>query len=253
MRIDRRLTLLGVMLVILSTVMATQYATTKIGFSYGIVNPSMADIRFVGSDNSSDGIRLIRCASSNDTGLISINFGNFSAWTNKTYTAAFAIVNEEPFAINITDINVTMISPANQPDYLQIWLHSDGDKDITQDSTYAFMWNNGTKIGDDSPTRWILGPGDQNYYTMQSNVSDALTVINPKWDDTAKLYNVTPEIDPAVNGSTTAWNRLVNFSSDYVWVQISLNIPKTVDATSIAQHYGTIWISFEATTHLKQN
>ena len=54
MRIDRRLTFIGVMLVVLSMTMATQYATTKVSYTFGIVHPSNADIRFVGSDNSSD-------------------------------------------------------------------------------------------------------------------------------------------------------------------------------------------------------
>lgn len=47
MRIDRRLVLIGVMLIVLSMTMATQYAVTKVGYSYSIVHPSDADIRFI--------------------------------------------------------------------------------------------------------------------------------------------------------------------------------------------------------------
>ena len=237
------------MLVILSTVMATQYATTKIGFSYGIVHPSMADIRFIGSDNSSDGIRLLRVASANNTALIYMNFGNFSAWTNKTYTAAFAIVNEEPFAINITDINISMIEPAGQlADYTQIWLHADRDQNIQTDTEYAYMWNNRSKIVD--TTGWVLSYGDQNANTMRGNVSNAATEILPQWDDTAKVYYTGSNIN-AKNATRATWARNLNFSSDFVWVQISINIPKTVAAADIATHTGQIWISFEATTHMK--
>ena len=46
MRLDRRLTLIGIMIIVLSVTMATQYATTKVGYSYSIVHPSNADIRF---------------------------------------------------------------------------------------------------------------------------------------------------------------------------------------------------------------
>ncbi|MEA3458072.1 MAG: hypothetical protein U9R21_05280, partial [Candidatus Thermoplasmatota archaeon] len=70
MKIDRRLMLLGVMLVVLSVAVATQYATTKVNYSYSIVHPSNADIRFVASDNSSeDGNRLLRVAD-NDSKLM---------------------------------------------------------------------------------------------------------------------------------------------------------------------------------------
>ena len=60
MRLDRRLTLIGIMIIVLSVTMATQYATTKVGYSYSIVHPSNADIRFIGADNSSDGTMVLR-------------------------------------------------------------------------------------------------------------------------------------------------------------------------------------------------
>jgi hypothetical protein len=68
MRLDRRLTLIGIMIIVLSVTMATQYATTKVGYSYSIVHPSNADIRFIGSDNSSDGTMVLRVDSDNSSG-----------------------------------------------------------------------------------------------------------------------------------------------------------------------------------------
>ncbi len=56
MRIDRRLMLIGVMLIVLSMTMATQYAVTKVGYSYSIVHPSDADIRFIVYDKAPDNI-----------------------------------------------------------------------------------------------------------------------------------------------------------------------------------------------------
>jgi len=68
MRLDRRLTLIGIMIIVLSVTMATQYATTKVGYSYSIVHPSNADIRFIGSDNSSDGTMVLRVDGDNSSG-----------------------------------------------------------------------------------------------------------------------------------------------------------------------------------------
>ncbi len=68
MRLDRRLTLIGIMIIVLSVTMATQYATTKVGYSYNIVHPSNADIWFIGSDNSSDGTMVLRVDGDNSSG-----------------------------------------------------------------------------------------------------------------------------------------------------------------------------------------
>jgi len=46
--------------------MATQYAVTKVGYEFSIVHPSDADIRFIGSDNSTDG-RVLRVDGANGT------------------------------------------------------------------------------------------------------------------------------------------------------------------------------------------
>ena len=104
MRIDRRLVLIGVMLIVLSMTMATQYAIIRTSYSYSLVHPSNADIRFIASDNSTDGIFLLRINGTNGTtnSELILSFGNISANQNKTYTAAFGIVNEESVAVNIT-------------------------------------------------------------------------------------------------------------------------------------------------------
>ena len=128
MNISRRLMLIGVMLIVLSMTMATQYVTTKIGYSYSIVHPSEADIRFIGSDNSSDDIRILRMTGANTTSALELRFGgNISANQNKTYTCAFGIVNEENYAVNITHINVSA-EGGTSLDYMQIWLHGNRTK-----------------------------------------------------------------------------------------------------------------------------
>jgi len=226
MNIDRRLTILGVMLVVLSMTMATQYATTKVGYTYSIVHPSNADIRFIGSDNGSNG-RILK-ALNNGTGMevLEINFGNWSANSNKTYTAAFGIVNEELMEVNITHISVSNTTGA---DYMQIWLHGNRSKNAIYDASSVFIWNKGVDLGFNSNTSaWTLAPGDQNPSTMSDGIDDLPT----DWDnDSGVRYSV------ANNASASG-------VSDFVWVQISIDIPAAADQTGL--HEGTIWIHFKA-------
>jgi hypothetical protein len=226
MKAERKLTFVGVMLIVLSMTMATQYATTKVGYSYTIVHPSNADIRFIGSDNSSDG-RVLRVDGSNSTKVsLILEFGNWSADSNKTYTAAFGIVNEEMIAVNIMNINVS--ANGSDPDYLQIWIHGDRDQKIQNDGTSVYMWNNGSSENPDTSVAWTLGAGDRN----TSNMTNGTLNIPTPWDTTRHVrYSVN---------DTSAQNG----TSDFVWVQVSLNIPKNPDAS--ASRTGRIWIHFKA-------
>jgi len=227
MNLDRRLTILGVMLVVLSMTMATQYATTKVSYTYSIVHPSDADIRFIGSDNGSDG-RVLK-AINNGTGIetVQLSFGNWSANSNKTFTAAFGIVNEEIMAVNITHINVSTTTGFS---YLQIWLHSNRSINAVDDVGSVFIWNNGSTGYTSSSCAWRLGPGNQDPSNM---CADGITQLPTLWDDTA-----------GVRYSTNNANYSINGTSDFVWVQVSINIPASADQTGI--HDGTIWIHFKA-------
>ena len=152
MKINKRLFILGLLLVITTLVVATQYAVTRVNYEYYIVHPSNENIRYIGSDNSSDGIRLLRVQGINDThAVLTLRLGNFSANMNKTYSAAFAIVNEEQFPVNITRINVTSLNAT----YLKIWLHGNRSANAesnTTDPSAVFMYNNGTRINTTNTT-----------------------------------------------------------------------------------------------------
>ncbi len=229
MNVYRRLLLLGVLLVVLSMTMATQYATTKIGYEFNIVHPSNADIRYIGSDNSTDGIRILRVDGDNSSGQRNVKLtfgGNFTERQNKTYTAAFGIVNEESFAINITHINVS----TTDTDYMQIWLHSDRDAQAGSDATGSsvLVWDKGTKGYSASSCVWQLAAGDQDASSM-----DGGNIATP-WDSTANVrYS---------NSNTDA----INQTDDYVWVQVSLDI---ADGAASGSYSGTIWVHVAATTH----
>jgi len=230
MRIDRRLVLIGVMLVVLSMTMATQYATTKVGYTYSIVHPSDSDIRFIGSDNSSDEIRVLRVDGANtssDTDL-KLTFGNVSADENKTYTAAFGIVNEERFAVNITHINVSVDDGA-EADYLIIYLHADRDACCGDDATSVQVWKKGSVGRDHTACSWQLGPGNQNPKNMNE------TNLATNWDEEAHVRYSNSNVDA------------INQSSDFVWVQVSIDVPP--DANIDSTYAGTIWVHTAATTY----
>ena len=255
MKIERRLTLLGVLLVVLSTVMATQYATTKVTFSYSVVHPSNADIRFVGSDNSSDdGKRVLRISGANGTNaLISVELGDWAANENKTYTAAFAIVNEEGFAVNLT--HVTVSNTSGTSDYMQIWLHGNGSLKAEDDATAVFLYDNGTSYYTSSSTAWVLAHGDTNVGTMLTNASNTTTTIFTAWEDevtgvhvqyTQNLSGLTDDAYQANGGGMGAGDNSYWNASDFVWVQISINVPPGAVG---GDHAGTINFNFQASTH----
>jgi nitrogen regulatory protein PII-like uncharacterized protein len=227
----KQLFTIGLLVVLGSMILATQYATTKISFTYGIVHPSNADIRFIGSDNSSgDGRRVLR-VSNNVSGSqdAEITLGDWSSNTNKTYTAAFGIVNEEKFSVNITSLRVN--PTAGQYSYMQIWLHGDRDQIVENDPSAIYMYNNGTIVHNSSTAAWTLSPGDNNPGTMNS---DGATIQTP-WDDTAHVRYSASDF----NGMSKR--------ADFIWVQISLNLPVNVQETGSIT--GSIEIHFEAGTH----
>jgi hypothetical protein len=230
MYVPRKVLLIGICVVIFSMAMATQYATSKIGYAYGIVHPSNADIRFIGSDTSWDGGLVLRVDGDNSSGDRPVKLelgGNFSRNFNKTYAAAFGIVNEELFNVTITHINV---STELGEDYLQIWLHGKRDAIAGEDDTSVLVWNKGPVGFNDSSNAWVLGKGDKDPSSMNSH--DVL--ISTPWHESSHVRYSVSDVD-AINGV-----------SDYVWVQISLNIPPDASSGSYA---GLIWIHFRATTH----
>jgi len=231
-KIDKRLFTIGVLVVVTAMVVATQYATTRLGYEFNIVHPSNANLRLIGSDNSSDGARLFRVDGVNGSGaLVKLAIGNFSSNQSVSYTAAFGIVNEERYPINITQIDVT----SSNCTYLRIWLHGDRDADASQnssDNSSLLMYNNGTFVNLSNTTVWILAAGNHNASDMCSNVSDRVnhSCLTP-WDQTMH-----------VRFSENNTNAISNVS-DYVWVQITLDIPPVPDFAG--PHSGTIFIYFE--------
>lgn len=236
MELDRRWWILGIIIVVSSMVIATQYAVTRVGYEYVIVHPSEANVRFIGSDNSSDDVRVLRVQGSNHTNVIvTLRLGNFAANMTATYSAAFGIVNEEKYPVHITHINLTSLNAT----YLKIWLHgnrtANADSNLTDPST-VYMYNNGTVVHPANSTAWILAKGDGNFSTMCSNISDRVNhSIRTPWDEPAHVrYSIN---------NTNAESNV----SDFVWVQVQLDIP--FSPGDLGTHTGSIWIYFESDTY----
>ena len=241
MKINHRLFILGILMVISTMVIATQYAITQIGYEYHIVHPSESDIRFIGSDNTSGG-RVLRVDGSNGSlAFLKLVFGNWSAGSTKIYSAAFGIVNEEDVLLKIKYINVS--SP--NATCVRIWLHGNRSANAAvndSDRTAVEMYNNGTLVNATNTTAWTLAPGDGNSSTMCSNITNRtqFTIVTP-WDNTSHVrYSVNNTEAYGVG----MFNRTATNASDYVWVQVAIEIPNNPDDDGL--HTGSIYIHFEA-------
>lgn len=238
MNVNRRLVLLGVMLIVLSMTMATQYATTKVGYTYSIVHPSNADIRFIGCDNSTDGVRVLRTESALNTSgnlNLQVRLGNWSENQNKTYTMAFAIVNEEPFPVNITN---AWIDHTAGSDYMKIWLHGRSYQLAHEDETSVKIWDGDANPRDEGYTNssniWTLAAGDGNPQTINGSVHQT------HFDNNAHVRYLT------LNNGTSYDTWATSTVSDFVWIQISIDIPD--GAETAAAVTGTMVFNFESTT-----
>ena len=226
MRLDKRLMLLGIIIVVLSMSMATQYAVTRATYSFAIAHPSNADIRYIGSDNSSDdGLRVYR-VTNNVTGAqyATIELGDWMPNSRKNYTAIIGIVNEEGFAVNITHINIS----GTNATYLSMWLHGDRDVDYTTDGAASVMViRDGTALYSSSSIAWTLAAGDGVVTSM-----DGGNIATP-WEETSHVRWSVSDTNAA------------NETDDYVWLGISLDIPSD---GAVGTPTGTIYIHFKSTT-----
>jgi len=233
MNIEFRLFIIGMLLVVTTMAVATQFAITDVQYEYEIIIPVVPDygVNYIGSDNSSDGVRVLRTDQS-ESDSYKIVLGNVSTNYQWIYSAAFGIVNEDKFDKRITHIEV---SPSTLT-YLKIWLHGDKDSNannVSNDPTSILMYDNGTVVNGSNTVAWILAPGDNDAKTICSNITDRKQYTNmTSGDETAGVRyslnntNVKSEI------------------SDYVWVQVELNIPLPVSTTKVRT--GSIYIHFES-------
>jgi len=233
MNLKFRLFVIGMLLVITTMAVATQFALTDINYELIVDIPVIPDygIIYIGSDNLSDGIRLLRKDPS-DVKNFKLALGNISTNYHFTYSAAFAIVNEDDFVKDITYIDVF----SSTSSYLKIWLHGNKNanaNNISNDPTSVLMYDNGTIVNQSNTVAWILGSGDRNASTLCTNTSNREENTHfTRFDETAGvLYSLNnTKIDSGI--------------SDYVWVQIELDIPPSTNMDEV--YLGEMHIHFES-------
>jgi len=216
MELRKRMLVVLVALVALSTVAATQFATSDIGYEYGIVSASDSNIRFIGHDYGADGTLVLRADSTDGDGL-TLDLGDVARGQKVWYTAAFGIVNEEALGMNITAVSAT----GTGADYMQIYLHVNANTKAELDSG-TLIWD---KTSGAQSFTWALAAGDNDATDI-----DGATDIDTPVDGTANVRAMT---DPDADDDATG--------DDHVWVQVILDIP---EAASNAQLTGTITFSF---------
>ncbi|MEF8879872.1 MAG: hypothetical protein V5A64_05730 [Candidatus Thermoplasmatota archaeon] len=233
-KLRKKLLTIAVLILFLNMIFGTQYAVTKVRYEYYILHPCETNIRYIGSDNASDGKRMLRVEGDNVTNIrIKLFLGkNFTTNQQNYYSAAFGIVNEQKNDLKITHINVT----SNQSTYLRIWLHGDRDanaNNTNNDNSSVLMWDNETMVNASNTTAWTLATGDGNTSNMCYNISDRTNCSIPTpWDETAHVrYSMND-------------NNAVSGLSDFVWIQIAVDIPEIAD--SVGLHTGTVWVHLQS-------
>lgn len=218
MELRKRMLVLLVALVALSTVAATQFATSDIGYEYGVVSASDSNIRFIGHDYGADGTLVLRADTTAGDGL-TLDLGDVARGQKVWYTAAFGIVNEEALAMNVTAVTVS----STGGNYMQIYLHNNANTKAESDSG-TLIWD---KLNGAQSFTWALAAGDNDATTIDGASGDTTTSV----DSTANIRAIDGDPDADDNAA----------SDDHVWVQIIIDIPES--ATN-AQLSGTITFDF---------
>ena len=243
-------------LVVLSVINATQFARVGAAYSYTVSNMG-ADVHFITCDgNPVDNTKPLLVSSANAS--YSISLGTWCPGTNKTFTAAFGIVNEEDYPITLVGVNVEGTGIVN----MHIFAHSNKgktctiDKIVTDDASkretnadaanqIAALWNGTLGASAKASGTWVLGAGDDNGATYDDNPA-AGNNYNATWQGAGiNAWKYDKVDDWGMSAGQTA----TNGTSDYVWIEICLQIPPGTVSSETA-YTGTISFMFEASTEL---
>ena len=211
MDVRKKALLVGVAIAMVSAAIATQYARVSIAYEYGI-SASDGAIRFIARDIAPDGNYVLR----KDGNILKLSLGSFTPGTNKTYTAAFGIVNEESFNIYLYNVSITGSGSGN----IKIWLHKNPNVTAENDASKILVWNGG--YVDFANVTFYAGNNSAN--DADSNAEKILTPFN---DTQGVRYNTTSGV--------------IGENNDYWWVQISVDIPNDEDDGT---YTGNIFFSF---------
>ena len=202
MDVRKKVLLVGIAIAMLSAAIATQYARVSIAYEYGISATDGA-IRFIARDFAPDGKYVLQ----NDSNTLKLVLGKFTPGTNKTYTAAFGIVNEENFSIYLYNISVT----GSGAQYMKIWLHKNPNISAEDDDNKTLVWD-----------------GEHGGYTNFNNITFYAGNNDPSDANSSNGEILTPLSD-GIRYNTTSGT--IGSDNDYWWVQITLDIPQGVSGT----------------------
>jgi hypothetical protein len=209
--VRKKALLVGVAIAMLSAAIATQYARVSIAYEYGI-SASDGAIRFIARDIAPNGNYVLQ----NNGNTLKLSLGSFTPGTNKTYTAAFGIVNEESFNIYLYNVSVTGSGSGN----IKIWLHKNPNVTAENDASSILVWN-----GD------YVNFANVTFYAGNNDASnansDAGAILTPLDNTKGVRYNTTSGV--------------IGSNNDYWWVQVSVDIP---NGASDGTYTGSIFFSF---------
>ncbi|MEM3444723.1 MAG: hypothetical protein QW115_01965 [Thermoplasmata archaeon] len=236
-----------VVLVLAATVMglaATQYAKLGVSVSANISTPTSL-IQLMAGDGAVVGGGYIL---TNDNGAYKVQLGTFAKGFNKTYTAAFAIVNAEANVnLRITKISVN----GDLKNNVVIALHKTADKNAlveTDDGIvyYDFNVHSSTGIGyDHSSDGFVLAKGAGTYDTGSNKLKYGTDPTNwppswytASWDGTHNVW-----LTDGSHNDATYLTTDINSKANFVWVQITLDLSTATDGTSLT---GTLYIEVQS-------
>ncbi|MCX8173898.1 MAG: hypothetical protein N3F63_04755 [Thermoplasmata archaeon] len=226
-----------VVLVLASTVMglvATQYAKLGVNVSAG-VSTRYSFIQLMAGDSAVVGSGYIL---TNSSGNYTVQLGTFAKGFNKTYTAAFAIVNSESnVRLQITSIDFGAADSIRS--YAIVALHENMSINAFNEAAGRFIvyFDKGTAYNVGS-NGFVLrnGQGDYSGSNLQYTADNGGSWTSASWDATnVWKYNaalVNSDVD------TTTSSR-----SNFVWVQITLDLATASDGTSLT---GTLYINVQS-------
>ena len=231
-----------VVLVLAATVMgvaATQYAKLGVSFEYTINTPASL-IQLMAGDGAVVGSGYVL---TNNGGAYKVQLGTFAQGFNKTYSAAFAIVNSESnVKLKITKIEAT----GDGAEYLVIALHKHKNTNAFDEGAgESIVYFDKGHFADHSTDGYVLANGSGTYNTDTNLLKYADKAQWPpdtnEWD--SATYSSTYGV--WLPGTTVDAEHLrtdANTGANFVWVQI------TIDNSATANSYtgGTIYIYVES-------
>src|SRR3990172_10877997 len=155
--------LLALLALGLSFVHSSEWARERSDSSENLCAPNCQDIRFLAREvNRDDGIRVLRDDAT--YGNLRLSVGTVPPGTSKTYRTAFAVSNEEPFAVALNGVTLA----GQSAEWATLTLHRSSNRLASADVPPALVvWDGpgADSAGVPHYFTWTLGAGDMNMAT----------------------------------------------------------------------------------------